>query len=325
MRSSTNALTKQQNDFGVKAQENTEVSCQDPLRLKDKLSNQIDKIKQWKIGLEQEIGEKDMKLSEKEKNLSKTRTELKDLQFKLETLNLKLKEEFDNRNQIDKRIENTRNICLSMKDEVSRTSRISEEFKKSEESLKRLLTERVNEIELLTLKFEQLEKSSAETICTKNKNLESLKTEKFKLIESNESEKRDLEQKIESCEDKIKEGAEKLETMKGEVDRHFSHINELESEISISNQTNQDLNERINQAKDTLHKLELAIVGKNKGLTNAAALLQANRVALAELKEFFEFSRHGILDMQKSNLEFEQNLKGSLEIYFREFNKTNSE
>ena len=53
---------------------------QEPARLQDKLHTEIGKIKQWKMNLDQDIQNKQLKLNEKEKLVEKYRTEIKNLQ-----------------------------------------------------------------------------------------------------------------------------------------------------------------------------------------------------------------------------------------------------
>merc|ERR1719234_36053 len=208
---------------------------QEPARLQDKLHTEIGKIKQWKMNLDQDIQNKQLKLNEKEKLVEKYRTEIKNLQLKVESTSMKLQEELDQRVEINKRIGNTRSICDAMKSQVTRTNVIAEKYAQINGDIDAINKRNSKELNDVKGKYAELCNRTDETFKTFSKNVETLRAQAQLDKSKAQDNEKQLQQEINDLKSTVGEKNSKLDELIGQMSSLNEEIAQYKLEQSDCN------------------------------------------------------------------------------------------
>jgi len=228
--------------------------------LKEKLHSEIDKIKHWKLSLDQEIVEYKQKLGEKEELLEKNRTEAKGLQLKIETITLKLQEEYDQRSEIKKRIDNTRDICQAMKEQVSRTENISTKYEQVNREVKEINSDRKKDIGDLEKNYRCLSEKTSDAFKAFKDTSERFKEETEALKSKLDQEHSNNQRTVSELNETITSKEEENETLSAEILTLKSDIGKLCKEKTT-------FEEKIAQLQENLSKVEQNLTQSQSNLT----------------------------------------------------------
>jgi len=217
----------------------------EPAKLQDKLHSEIDKIKQWKLSLDQQMRSKQQALDEKERQLERYRTDIRNLQLRLETTAMKLEEEIEQRTEANRRIDNTRNICEAMKSQVIRTNAIAEKYAKVNKDVDAIHKKNTGELSDIKTKYNDLFEKANRTFASFQKTVEFLKTEKADLELQAAKDKNDFETHVSDL-------GKVIEDYNCKMNDLSSNIQNCESEITQLKQNKLSLESKLSELKINL-------------------------------------------------------------------------
>jgi len=254
------------------------------VNLKDKLHDEIGKIKQWKLTLDQEITEYQQKLSEKEGLLEKNRTETKDLQLKVETISLKLQEEYDQRSEVRKRIENTRDICEAMKEQVSRTEKISKKYEQVRDDIDEINCRRKGDLKQLEKNYETLVEKTKDAMKSFKESKENFQRDSDEIHKMMVREKEQHNESMERMNESIALLEKNAKSLNGEIRNLKEEIEKLCDERDSLQNKIAKLNKNLQEERNTLEDTRSRLDSESKSNISKSHLLYDLRTELNSYK-----------------------------------------
>merc|ERR1719234_2951461 len=274
---------------------------QEPARLQDKLHTEIGKIKQWKMNLDQDIQNKQLKLNEKEKLVEKYRTEIKNLQLKVESTSMKLQEELDQRVEINKRIGNTRSICDAMKSQVTRTNVIAEKYAQINGDIDAINKRNSKELNDVKGKYAELCNRTDETFKTFSKNVETLRAQAQLDKSKAQDNEKQLQQEINDLKSTVDEKNSKLEELMGQISSLNEEIAQYKLEQSDCNKILESKTAMISNLnsdnKNLIGKVDMKNIQLSKCLEMFAEIKEAHKALTSQANQFnVEFTKYSEIE-----------------------------
>lgn len=274
---------------------------QEPARLQDKLHTEIGKIKQWKMNLDQDIQNKQLKLNEKEKLVEKYRTEIKNLQLKVESTSMKLQEELDQRVEINKRIGNTRSICDAMKSQVTRTNVIAEKYAQINGDIDAINKRNSKELNDVKGKYVELCNRTDETFKTFSKNVETLRAQAQLDKSKAQDNEKQLQQEINDLKSIVGEKNSKLDELMGQISNLNEEITQYKLEQSDCNKILESKTAMISNLnsdnKNLIGKVDMKNIQLSKCLEMFAEIKEAHKALTSQANQFnVEFTKYSEIE-----------------------------
>ncbi|MES1904286.1 MAG: hypothetical protein MHPSP_000058 [Paramarteilia canceri] len=222
--------------------------------LKDKLYQELDRIKDWKKDLMEQLTNKSLQLDEKQAQLENFRITTENAQLKSETLSIKLQEEYDQRSVVNKRVENTRSICESMKYQVEQTQTSINSFEEIIKENKIMINNYQCQLLNVNEKYKELSETISHTLEETKSKIDILKKEKDLEIELRIKEIDKKEEIIRNLNESINLKNENIDELRKILNDETNKLNKLDLENSENLQKLTDLNLKYESKSNELNK-----------------------------------------------------------------------
>ncbi|XP_075396437.1 synaptonemal complex protein 1 isoform X2 [Tenrec ecaudatus] len=266
-------------------------------RLYSKLYKEAEKIKKWKVNVDFELKQKEIKLQENRKTIEAQRKAIQELQFENEKVSLKLEEGIKENKDLIRENNATRHLCNVLKETCTKYDEKAKKCEYEREETRQAYVDLNNNIEKMVIAFEELR------VQAENSRLEmhfKLKEDYEKFQHLEEEYKKELNHKENRVSLLLIEKTEKENKVK---DLTFL-LKESRERVSQLEELTQIQNESLKESNDKQHCL-------TSELEDVKMSLQKNVSTQKALEE----------DLQKAKQTIYQ-LTGEKEAQMEEFNNT---
>ncbi|XP_060774255.1 synaptonemal complex protein 1-like [Neoarius graeffei] len=125
-------------------------------QLYSKLFEEAEKIKAWKLKMDNDIAQKERKLQENRRTIETQRKAIQELQFENESLSMKLEEQLNENEDMRNKSNATRNLCNILKDTFERSTERMNLFEAEREETHGLFLQNHENIQRMVAAFENL-------------------------------------------------------------------------------------------------------------------------------------------------------------------------
>ncbi|XP_065912381.1 synaptonemal complex protein 1-like isoform X2 [Dysidea avara] len=214
--------------------------------LYSRIHQEAEKLQKWKTAVVTELKEKEQKLEEASGNNEMLRKSLVDLQVVNENLSSNLQNEKLANQEIRQQMLTTRNMCMALKDHVTRVEATIEQEEVDKEIIKANDQDVVNTYQELMDQFKQLQLESSSRQEDLELKVEHHEKQQALLISSHKSSIFTSNQTIQSLEDDIANLKTATEQLQCEVDNKAGRCVELQESLNTVNvelQSNKEEND----------------------------------------------------------------------------------
>ncbi|XP_059827464.1 synaptonemal complex protein 1 [Hypanus sabinus] len=270
--------------------ENTEHISQ----LYTKLFQEAEKIKRWKLSIENELWQKDKKLQENKQTIEVQRQAIQEQQFENESLSMKLEEEISKNEEATKIHNATRDLCSLVNESSSRLAEKIKAYESERDETRRLYAENFENIERIIMAFEELriqaENTRSEIIFKLNEEIEQreqLKNKYQHQLIDKENEVLQFQQQYKQKDTELHETWISLQesTIKcDQLEEATRHLNEKLLELHAKEQ---NLTTELEKTKDLLNKREISQKCVEEELESAKeVIIQIMKEKESKIEEF---------------------------------------
>ncbi|XP_074971924.1 synaptonemal complex protein 1 [Phalacrocorax aristotelis] len=238
--------------------------------LYSKLYKEAEKIKHWKLTVESELTHKERKLQENRKIIEAQRKAIQELQFENEKLSLKLEDEICENKDLLKENSASRHLCNLLKETCTHFTEKSTKYEREREETRQLYVELNNNVERMTMAFEELR------VQAENTRLEMC----FKLKE--EAEKVDKFEK--ECKLEVSMKEEQISVLTIQSDEKDAIIRDIKTQLQESKNKIADLVEAKRHEREMLKESKINQENLRAELEEAKVSLQKTEVTQKNLE-----------------------------------------
>ncbi|KAM4872030.1 synaptonemal complex protein 1 isoform 1-T1 [Thomomys bottae] len=263
-------------------------------RLYSKLYKEAEKIKKWKVNIESELKQKEMKLQENRKIIEAQRKAIQELQFENEKVSLKLEEEIQENKDLIKENYATRHLCNLLKETCSRSSEKTKKYEYEREETRQAYMDLNSNIEKMIIAYEELrvqaENSRKEMHLKLKENYEKMQH----LEEEYKKDVNDKENQVSLLLLQITEKEKKIKDLTFLLQESRDKINQLEEQTRLLDEKLKESNEKkhylTSELEDTKMSLQRSMSSQNalkEDLQIATKTIhQLNEEKEAQMEEF---------------------------------------
>ncbi|XP_072335894.1 synaptonemal complex protein 1 [Scyliorhinus torazame] len=209
-------------------------------QLYTKLFHEAEKIKRWKLVMDNELWQKDKRLQENKQTIEVQRKAIQEQQFENESLSMKLEEEMNKNEEATKLHNSTRDLCSLVKESCSRSTEKLKTYEAERDETRRLYVENAENIERIIMAFEELRKQA------ENSRLEII----FKLKEEMDQ----REQIKNKCEQQLNEKENEVQQLQQQYKQKGIELHETWIQLQESKLRCDQLEEAIRHLNENLQE-----------------------------------------------------------------------
>ncbi|XP_062898548.1 synaptonemal complex protein 1 [Mobula hypostoma] len=270
--------------------ENTEHISQ----LYTKLFQEAEKIKRWKLSIENELWQKDKKLQENKHTIEVQRKAIQEQQFENESLSMKLEEEISKNEEATKIHNATRDLCSLVNESSSRLAEKIKAYESERDETRRLYAENSENIERIIMAFEELriqaENTRSEIIFKLKEEIEQREqlTNKYQhQLNDKENEVLQFQQQYKQKDTELHETWISLQESKIKCDQLEEATRHLNENLLELHAKEQNLTTELEKTKDLLNKMETSQKYVKEELESAKeVIIQITKEKESKIEEF---------------------------------------
>ncbi|XP_048207796.1 synaptonemal complex protein 1 isoform X2 [Perognathus longimembris pacificus] len=254
-------------------------------RLYSKLYKEAEKIKKWKVNIESELKQKEMKLQENRKIIEAQRKAIQELQFENEKVSLKLEEEIQENKDLIKENYATRHLCNLLKETCGRSSEKTKKYEYEREETRQAYMDLNSNIEKMIIAYEELrvqvENSRKEMHLKLKENCEKMKH----LEEEYKKEVNDKENQVSLLLIQITEKEKKIKDLTFLLQESRDKINQLEEQTRLLDEKLKESNEKKHYLSSELEDTKISL---QRSMTSQKALEGDLQIATKTIHQLTE-------------------------------------
>ncbi|XP_038676776.1 synaptonemal complex protein 1 isoform X5 [Scyliorhinus canicula] len=263
-------------------------------QLYTKLFHEAEKIKRWKLVMDNELWQKDKRLQENKQTIEVQRKAIQEQQFENESLSMKLEEEMNKNEEATKLHNSTRDLCSLVKESCSRSTEKLKTYEAERDETRRLYVENAENIERIIMAFEELRKqaenSRLEIIFKLKEEIdqrEQVKNKCQQQLNEKENEVQQLQQQYKQKGSELHETWIQLQESKLRCDQLEEAIRHLNENLQESRVKEQNLAAEREKTEDILKNREISQKSLQEELENAMkVIIQLTNEKETEIEEF---------------------------------------
>ncbi|XP_065178338.1 synaptonemal complex protein 1-like [Sycon ciliatum] len=258
-----------------------------------RLQQEAEKIRRWKLSTELDLKQRERKITECQSTIEQQRKALLDLQLETEDLTVRLQNEVSNQQEVQHKIETTRDMCTALKDHATKVDTNVQQGETDRSELKSRHQAQVDKMQDLVTQFHQLELQ-----CT---------VEHENTIKQHEEEKANLTAAKNTLQAQIETLRKEQGALQISAGQSSEKITLLSQQLEEMERAKQALEDEKGAICDKLRHSESVSESQSVQIESLAARLEASQNMIQQLTDRTHLLQSNIAELEKEQkLQLEQ-------------------